>query len=80
MSAPSVKVRVTDAEAEDRGVSVSQETLTIAAGGSDTYTVVLDTQPKSTVTITTSDTSDDVTVRPSRAEFSRPATGTAGRR
>ena len=67
VSAASVKVRVTDPDTQ--GVSFSTRDLTIAAGGTDTYTVVLDTQPKSTVTITMSEGSDDVTVT-SRLSFS----------
>ncbi len=66
-SAASVKVRVTDSDT--RGVSFSTAALTIAAGGRDTYTVVLDTRPTKTVTITVSETSDDVTVRPTRLSF-----------
>ena len=67
VSVANVKVMVNDTDT--RGVSVSADTLTIAAGGSDTYTVVLDTQPTSTVSITLSDDSDDVTVSPSRLSF-----------
>ena len=50
--------------------SVSPGTLTIAPGGSDTYTVVLDTQPTSTVSITLSEDSDDVSLSPTRLSFS----------
>ncbi len=57
-----------------RGVTVSKtETgLDFTEGGSDTYTVRLDTQPTGPVTVTPTVTGDeDVTVRPVRLSFSR---------
>ena len=75
--AKSVEVTVTDDDEE--GVTVSTTALAVVAGTSDTYTVVLDTQPTKTVTITMSEDSDDVTVSPARLSFtasdwSRPKT------
>ena len=55
-----------------RGVTVSEETLTFREGGRATYTVVLDTQPSGTVTVTPSlaaGSDSDVTVSPSSLRF-----------
>ena len=49
---PGVLVKIT--EDDSAGVSISRTTLTIAEGGSDTYTVVLDTEPSANVTVTIS--------------------------
>ena len=49
---PSVLVTIT--EDDSAGVTVSESSLTIGEGGSDTYTVVLDTQPSADVTVTIS--------------------------
>ena len=61
MVAAGVAVTVTDDETA--GVTVSETTLTVAEGGSATYTVVLDPQPSSDVVISvTASGNTDVTV------------------
>ena len=65
--AASVTVTVDDDETPN--VSVSEPSLTFAEGGSDTYTVVLDTQPLTRVTVTPSSDNSDVTVTPVRLAF-----------
>ena len=53
------------------GVSVSESSLTIAEGGSGTYTIVLDSQPTADVTVTINDPSNtDVTAEPASLTFS----------
>ena len=54
------------------GVSVSRDSLTIAEGSSGTYTIVLDSQPTATVTVTINDPTDntDVTADPASLTFS----------
>ncbi len=53
-----------------KGVTVSKSTLTIAEGGTDTYTVVLDAEPDDSVTIAVaSDDTDEVTVSPGTLTF-----------
>ena len=49
---PDVEVTITDNDSV--GVTISRTTLTIDEGGSDTYTVVLDTEPSAGVTVTIS--------------------------
>ena len=49
---PGVLVKIT--EDDSAGVSISRTTLTIGEGDSDTYTVVLDTEPSANVTVTIS--------------------------
>ena len=63
-------VSITDDD--DAGVSVSDASLTIGEGSSDTYTIVLDSQPTADVTVTINDPSDntDVTADPDRLTFS----------
>ena len=51
LAAPAVAVSVTDDDTA--GVTVSQTSLEMEEGDSDTYTVVLDTQPVGNVTVTT---------------------------
>ena len=51
----------------DRSVTISTTTLTVAEGGMATYTVVLDGQPTGTVTVTPSRTSGDTDVSVSGA-------------
>ena len=46
---------------DERGVTVSTETLTVTEGGSNTYTVVLDSQPTANVTVTVGGAAGDVT-------------------
>ncbi len=60
VSINSVVVSVT--EDDTKGVTVSTGTLTVAEGGSGTYTVKLDTRPSANVTVTVGGTSGDVTV------------------
>ena len=52
-------------------VTVTPTSLTIAEGGSDTYTVVLDTEPTGNVTVTIQDPADntDVTADPASLTF-----------
>ena len=53
------------------GVSVSESSLTIAEGSSGTYTIVLDSQPIASVTVTINDPSNtDVTAEPASLTFS----------
>ena len=55
---------------DERGVRVSETALTFREGSEATYTVVLDTQPTGTVTVTPSVTGDgDVTISPSSLRF-----------
>ena len=55
-----------------RGVTVSETALEFREGGRTTYTVVLDTQPTGTVTVTPTVTGDDsIKVSPSSLAFSR---------
>ena len=56
-------VEVTIDEDDTAGVSVSTTTLTVPEGQSETYTVVLDTQPSANVTVTVSGhSSTDITL------------------
>ncbi|WP_420461494.1 fibronectin type III domain-containing protein [Candidatus Palauibacter sp.] len=60
------------------GLTVTPTTLTVAEGGTATYTVVLDTQPTDTVTVTIGGTSGtDVTVADSTLEFTTTDWATA---
>ena len=68
VSALALAVEVDDDDT--RGVTVSGPSVELREGGSATYTVVLDTRPTGTVTVTPSVTGDsDVTVSPSRLSF-----------
>ena len=58
-------VTVTSKENDQRGVTVGPNTLNIVAGARGSFTVVLDTQPTRTVTITVAEDSDDLSVSPS---------------
>ncbi len=69
-----VSVTVTD---DDAGVSVSETALTVAEGGSATYTVKLDAQPASDVVITVSSDNSDVTASPATLTFTRANWSTA---
>ena len=62
-----VAVTVTDDDAA--GAAVSETTLTVAEGGSATYTVRLNTQPTSDVVITVSSGNTDVTASPATLTF-----------
>ena len=74
-SVDSVAVTVAD---DDVGVTVSPTSLSVAEGGSGTYTVVLDAEPATDVVIDVAlaDGSDsDVTVSPSSLTFTASGTG-----
>ena len=61
---------VTIRDDDTAGVTVSPATLTVAEGGSSSYTVVLTSKPSGTVTVTPSRTgSTDVSVSPSPLTF-----------
>ncbi len=62
-------VAVTVTDDETAGATVSETTLTVAEGGSATYTVVLDVQPTSDVVITVSSDNSDVTATPAKLTF-----------
>ena len=68
-----LSVRVTDNDT--RGVTVTQTSLEVTEGASGTYTVVLDTQPTDTVTVTITGAEGDVTVTPSQLTFDPAANG-----
>ncbi len=69
---------VTVTDDETAGVTVSETTLTVAEGGSATYTVVLDAQPTSDVVIGVTKTgSTDVTVSPATLTFTTSNWSTA---
>ena len=70
VSAADVTVTVTDKDSA--GVSIDPTELTVVEGQSDTYTVVLDTQPATDVTIDITG-GGDVTTNPTKLEFT-PAT------
>ena len=55
-------VTLTITDDDSAGVTVSERALTIAEGGSGSYTVVLDTQPSADVTIGISSDNTDVTL------------------
>ena len=63
-------VAVTAEDDDERGIEVSATALTVPEGDSRTYTVVLETQPTGSVTVTPSVSgSADVTVSPSELTF-----------
>ena len=73
-----VSFAVTVTDDETAGVTVSETTLTVAEGGSATYTVVLDAQPTSDVVIGVTKTgSTDVTVSPATLTFTTSNWSTA---
>ena len=63
---------VTVTDNDTRGVTVTPTSLTVNEGGTNTYTVVLDTRPTGTVTVTIVDPTDntDVTANPASLTFS----------
>ena len=63
----SVDVTVTDDDTP--GVSVSETSLRFDEGGSGTYTVVLDTEPTGSVTVTVSSDNTEVEVTPASLTF-----------
>ncbi len=71
-------VAVTVTDDDTAGVTVSASSVTVAEGGSATYTVVLDLQPTSDVVINvTKSGSSDVTVSPARLTFTTANWSTA---
>ena len=77
MSNAILTVTVTDNET--RGVTVTPTSLTVDEGGTNTYTVVLDTRPTAAVTVTIVDPTDntDVTANPASLTFSTSNWATA---
>ena len=76
LSEPSSGVTISDAAAtgtisddDEASVTVSTAALTVAEGGSNTYTVKLDTEPTANVTVTVAGASGDVTVTGSSLTF-----------
>ena len=70
MSNAILAVTVTDDDT--RGVTFTPPSLTVDEGGTNTYTVVLDTEPTAAVTVTVNDPTDnaDVTAGPASLTFS----------
>ena len=64
---------------DERGVEVSEESVTVLEGGSASYTVALDTEPTGAVTVrvTTDLSGTDVTVSPAGLTFTAANWGTA---
>ena len=86
---PSVSVTITDDDSA--GVTISETSLSIGEGGSETYTVVLDTEPSAEVTVTISGhagtdvsltgqtlTGDELTFTPGNWSTAQTVTVTAG--
>ena len=68
----SIDVTGTIADNDERGITVTPTSLTVAEGGDKTYTVVLTSKPTATVTVTPSlatGSSSDVTFNPSSLTF-----------
>ena len=63
---------VTVTDDDTRGVTVTPTSLTVNEGGTNTYTVVLDTEPSDAVTVTINDPTDntDVSANPASLTFS----------
>ena len=70
---------VTVTDNDTRGVTVTPTSLTVNEGGTNTYTVVLDTQPTGTVTVTIVEPTDntDVTAEPASLTFTTTDWSTA---
>ena len=62
-------VTLTITDDDTRGVTVSKAALSIAEGGSGTYTIALDSEPTADVTITPSSDNTDVTFAPATLTF-----------
>ena len=62
-------VSVSVADDDEAGVTVSKSSLSIGEGGSDTYTVALDTPPTSDVYIALQSSDEGVTAQPDRLTF-----------
>ena len=65
---------VTITDDDTAGVSVSNDSLTIAEGSSGTYTIVLDSQPTATVTVTINDPTDNTDVTADQASLTFSST------
>ena len=78
-SVDNADLAVTVTDDETAGVTVTPTSLTVTEGGTNTYTVVLDTQPTATVTVTIVDPTDnaDVTANPARLTFTTSNWSTA---
>ena len=61
---------VTVTDNDTRGVTVTPTSLTVNEGGTNTYTVVLDTQPTGTVTVTIVEPTDNMDVTADLASLS----------
>ena len=71
-------VTVTIADNDTAGVAVNPTAVTATEGGATgSYTVVLDTQPTGTVTVTVGDTSDDISASPETLTFTGSTWDTA---
>ncbi len=73
-------VEATEAENDTIGVTVSETAVTPPEGGSDTYTIVLDTQPTASVTVMVDKVSggdDDLTRSPASITFTTANWSTA---
>ena len=77
ITAGSVTVSITDNDTA--GVTISDTAVTVTEGGTNTYTVVLDTEPTDNVTVTITDPTDntDVTTDPASLTFTDQNWGTA---
>ncbi len=68
VTAPGVTFKVTDNDTA--GVTLSETVLIVGEGGTDTYTVKLDTEPTGNVTVTINDPANtDVTAEPATLTF-----------
>ena len=70
-------LRVTVRENDTRGVTLSESSLEVLEGGSSQYSVLLDSQPTGTVTVSVGGASGDVTVDPAQLTFSTTTWSTA---
>ena len=66
----SESLAVTVDDDDDDGLTLSASELTVAEGGSGTYTVKLDTLPSGSVTVTVSGASGEVSASPTKLTFS----------
>ena len=78
VTADSVTVTIT--EDDTPGVNISRAALNIDEGGSESYTVVLSTQPSEDVTVTIGGTSDDVSTIKTGLTFTASDWSTGRRR
>ena len=78
-SVSNADLAVTVTDDDTRGVTVTPTSLTVDEGGTNTYTVVLDTRPTAAVTVTIVDPTDntDVTANPASLTFSTSNWSTA---